>query len=143
MQVTTFSGPGEVAGTDGFTRDRAAAAGALLHYFGDGTTFPLDLLARRYARVARPSDHVRRHLVVLSDDGLSSMFGAGQETYSDVAARIRPTLTTATLVLAARPGEVQRLAEAAGYRVDYIPTMAEAPQACARLAVEIAGGTVR
>ena len=98
VRVTTFSGPGQVAGTRGFTRNRTDATAALLTYPGGGTTFPLDLLAARSTE-RRAAGSGGRHLVVLSDDGLASMFGEGQPAYAGVAARVAAGLDTATLML--------------------------------------------
>ena len=48
MQATTWSGPDQVAGTDGFTRDADAVLRAVVAYFGGSTAFPLDLLRRTH-----------------------------------------------------------------------------------------------
>jgi hypothetical protein len=133
VRATSFSGPGQVGGTERFTRDDAAIVTALATYFGGGTSFPLDLFRDRYER-ARPGDGVVRHVVVLSDDGLVSMFGVGNEPFASVAAQVRPRLATASLVLQDRAKRVAPLAAAAGYDVAYIESMDEAPAACARLA---------
>lgn len=144
VRVTSFSGPGEVAGTGGFTRHRPEAVNALLTYFGGGTTFPLDLLARRY--LARGATGLtggrRRHLLVLSDDGLTSMFGEGQPAYAEVAARVATRLDTATLIVQDSAHEVEPFAHAAGYQVAYLESMADAPAACAKLAAAVFGGRV-
>lgn len=130
VRVTSFSGPGQVSGTTGFTRQRGPALQALLSYHGGGTTFPLDLLAAR-ARDRRPG---RRHLVVLSDDGLASFFGAGQPQHAGVAADVRRGLSTGTLLVVDRARRIADLAAAGGYDVEYLDTVADAPAACARLA---------
>ena len=143
VRVTSFSGPGEVAGDERFTRRRADAMHALLSYFGGGTTFPLDLMGSRYERQrlrgpSRGADHIdRRHLVVLSDDGLGSMFGQGQAAYASVAAELRPRLESATLLVLDPRRSMAAAAAAAGYDIDYLDSMAEAPAACARLAQHI------
>ena len=137
VRVTSFSGPGQVAGGARPTRDRVEALRDLTTSFGGGTTFPLDLLASRY-RGSRLDPAVRRHLVVLSDDGLASMFGEGQPEFSGVAARVRRVLDTATLVvLGASPGMTEQ-AEAAGYDVRVLPGVEEAPGLCAELAAVLA-----
>lgn len=146
VRVTSFSGPGAVAGTGDFTRRGAGAMAALLHYFGGGTTFPLDLLAERYLgrTLSAPGRPVRRrHLVVLSDDGLASMFGQGQPAYADVAARVAERLDTATLMVQDPHRQTATDAAEAGYTVAYLDTMADAPVACAALAATITGGRVR
>jgi hypothetical protein len=134
-RVTSFSGPGQVAGGERFGRDRRALVADLTTYFGGGTTFPLDLLRQR---VRGPGRHPRRHLVVLSDDGLQSMFGTGQPGSEDVAAGARPDFATATLLLLDRRHAVSAAAAAAGYDVAYLESMADAPRACATLAHRIA-----
>jgi hypothetical protein len=86
VQVTVWSGPGQVARTgDGFTRDRHAVVQALLHFFGGGTSFPLADLARDH-----PPESSRRtpwqavtHICVISDWGVTSMFGQGQPPGSE------------------------------------------------------------
>ncbi|MBD3940263.1 VWA domain-containing protein [Microbacterium sp. NEAU-LLC] len=146
VRVTSFSGPGQAAGSDGFSRDHVRIVGDLALYFGGGTSFPLDLLARRYdplPAVSGPegaSDPgIRRHLVVLSDDGLTSMFGVGNEPYADVAARVRSKLTTGSLVVLDSARRVEALATAAGYAMLYVTKMDDAPAACARLAEVLHG----
>lgn len=143
VRAASFSGAGEVAGSEGWSRDRRAISDVLLTFFGGGTTFPLDLLARRYLepggeQALRAAGVVRRHLVVISDDGLSSMFGVGHEadpSLADVAVWVRPRLDSATLLLVglATLSGVGEEAEAAGYDVLHVPEIAAVPQAAARL----------
>ena len=140
VRVTSFSGPGDVAGSERFSRERAESMRRLLTYFGGGTTFPLDLLARRYAQ-PKPSAAAplaRRHLVVLSDEGLASFFGTGQENYAGVAADVRLRLDTATLLVMDRFKSIADPAARAGYDVGYLESMDDAPAACAALAQRIA-----
>ncbi|BBZ66062.1 hypothetical protein MINS_14910 [Mycolicibacterium insubricum] len=137
VRVTSFSGPGQVAGTPRPTANRSEAISALLHYFGHGTSFPLDLLANRYAR---PGGGVRRHLAVISDDGLASFFGEGQQEYAGVAAAVGTKCDTATLILLDARRSTAKTATAAGYDVEYLDSMADAPAACARLAERIRRG---
>lgn len=138
VRVTSWSGRGQVAGDSVFTRDRLEIMRQLTTFFCGGTSFPLDLLADRYP----PSDRARdelRHLVVLSDDGLASLFGAGQEEYAGVAAAVRRQLDTATLLVQDRSRSVAGPAAEAGYAVDYLDAMSDAPAVCARLAAHVAG----
>jgi len=141
-RVTSFSAAGEVAGGARFTRDRAELMRDLTFYFGHGTTFPLDLYATRYADARRSrgagASIARRHVVVLSDDGLQSMFGAGQPQYADVARTVRRTLDTATLVVQDAGRRLTKPATEAGYDVEYIDRMTDAPLVCARLARRLA-----
>ena len=139
VRVTSFSGPGQVAGDLEHTRRLDQALASLLHFFGGSTAFPLDLLERRFGTCA-PADAERvRHLVVLSDDGLMSMFGVGDASRSHVAAAVRPAFTTATLMLMDPFRRVADHAAQAGYDVLYIDSMADAPQACARLGEVLRG----
>ncbi|WP_454788255.1 hypothetical protein [Mycolicibacterium lutetiense] len=138
VRVTSWSGPGQVAGDSVYTRDRLEIMRQLTTFFGGSTVFPLDLLAHRYP----PGDHGHdelRHLVVLSDDGLMSLFGSGQEEYAGVAATVRRQLDTATLLVQNRSRSVAAPAAEAGYDVDYLDNMSDAPAVCARLAAHIAG----
>lgn len=137
VRVTSWSGRGQVAGDSVYTRDRSEIMRQLTTFFSGGTVFPLDLLVHRYP----PGDHGTdelRHLVVLSDDGLKSLFGAGQQEYSTVAAAVRRQLDTATLLVQDRRQSVAGPAAEAGYDVDYLDHMADAPAVCARLAARIA-----
>lgn len=129
VQATTWSGPRQVAGTDGFTRDPDAVLTAVVAYFGGGTTFPLPLLERTHLAGRRedgrpgPRGGARRracHLAVISDAGVTSMFGHGQAAGSEtIAAR---ALTAAggggSLVLCVDAGSVPLIQELApGYDV--------------------------
>ena len=137
VRVTSFSGAGQVAGNAHYTRDRSEAMAMLLTFYGGGTVFPLDLLDQRYSGPA-PKEGERRHLVVLSDDGLQSMFGVGQEAYSFVAGRVRPLLDTATLVVMDTRRSIVGYAAQYDYDVEYLVSMMDAPAACSRLAHRIA-----
>ncbi|MCU1423670.1 MAG: hypothetical protein JWN36_3321 [Microbacteriaceae bacterium] len=137
VRVTSFAGPGQVAGSAGFTRNRADAMRDLCFYFAGSTTFPLDVYGARYSAPA-PHGQTRRHVVVLSDDGLLSMFGEGQPQYAAVAARVRSVIDTGTLVVQDSRHAIATPAAAAGYDVEYIASMREAPAACARLARRLA-----
>ncbi|MBX0301814.1 VWA domain-containing protein [Cryobacterium sp. 1639] len=138
VRVTSFSGAGQVAGGERFTRDRAEALRDLTSFFNGGTVFPLDLYAKRYRGLGRSHPTVRRHVVVLSDEGLLSMFGQGQPGFAGVAAEVRRGLDTATLILQDAGRSVTDPAAAAGYDVEYINRMDEAPAVCARLARRLA-----
>ncbi len=139
VRATSWASPGQVAGPERFLRDPVAVMASIAFFFAGGTSFPLDLLRERYAGLPDAGDTVRRHLVVLSDDGLDSMFGVGNSQYAQVAAQVRPKLTTGTLVLLDRYRKVEPLARAAGYEVAYLDSMDDAPAVCARLAEVIHG----
>jgi hypothetical protein len=137
VRVTSFSGAGEVAGRTRFGRNREAAMALLTTFYGGGTVFPLDLLAGRYPAKAHDPGS-RSHLVVLSDDGLSSMFGEGQPQYASTAHDARAQLDTATLIVLDPTQRMASVAAQNGYDVAYLDSIADAPAVCARLAVEIA-----
>ncbi|MFW0782994.1 hypothetical protein AAFP35_00610 [Gordonia sp. CPCC 206044] len=138
VRVTSFSDSGMVSGTDGFTRHRASVMAGLTTFHGGGTVFPLDLLSRRFP--GAPVTGARStHLLVLSDDGLASMFGAGQQVYAGVAARVRPLLATATLVLIGARSSVDSTATEAGYTVEHVSAPEDTPAVCTRLARRITG----
>lgn len=143
VRVTSWSGAGQVAGGSVFTRDRLEIMRELTTFFRGGTTFPLDLLASRYPLGDCGRTGERRHLVVLSDDGLASLFGEGQEQYAGVAAEVRRVLDTATLLVQDRTRSMAKPAAEAGYDVDYLDDMASAPGVCAALAARIVGGRDR
>lgn len=75
VQATTWSGPGQVAGTDGFVRDPDAVLRAVVAFFGGGTAFPLALLERTYlgADGERPTATGPTHVAVVSDTGVTTM----------------------------------------------------------------------
>lgn len=97
VQATTWSGPQQVAGTDGFTRDADAVLRAVVAFFGGGTTFPLALLERTHLGdgTRGPTTTGPTHVAVVSDDGVLTMFrpvrpgpdGRYRQVEDDVAAR--------------------------------------------------------
>ncbi|WP_203135481.1 VWA domain-containing protein [Microbacterium sp. JZ31] len=140
VRVSSFSSPGQVASFEKFTRDRLQITSTLCTFFGGGTVFPLDLLASRYLSdrsVVRRGE--RRQLVVLSDSGVASFFGAWQDQYADVAPRVLPLVESGTLVVV--PDAWSRKqgygAGDTGYEVMEVETMTDAPAVCARLARRI------
>ena len=81
VQATTWSGPGQVAGTDGFTRDPDRVLAAIVAHFGGGTAFPLDLLRRTYLGdgTHAPTATGPTHVAVVSDDGVTTMWPDAQQ----------------------------------------------------------------
>ena len=77
VQATTWSGPRQIAGTDGFTRDSEAVLAAIVAHFGGGTSFPIQLLEQTH--LAQPAEGRRRpcHIAVISDSGVVTMFTDG------------------------------------------------------------------
>ncbi|WP_251150092.1 hypothetical protein [Cellulosimicrobium sp. Marseille-Q4280] len=78
VQATTWSGPQQIAGTDGFVRDEDRVLDAVVAHFGGGTSFPVPLLERTHLgdpRNGAPPTRTRPcHVAVISDDGVVSMF---------------------------------------------------------------------
>jgi hypothetical protein len=94
VQATTWSGPGQVAGTDGFVRDPDRVLRAVVAYFGGGTAFPRALLEATFLGLdgERPTATGPTHVAVVSDTGVSSMSWVGRDRdggtlVTDVAAR--------------------------------------------------------
>jgi hypothetical protein len=74
VQATLWSGAGQFTSTAGFVRDEQAVLGILTGYFGGATAFPLHVLRDTYQTRAR-----RTHIVVISDDGVDTMFRPDDE----------------------------------------------------------------
>ncbi len=70
VQVTSYSGANMAMATRGFSRSKDEVLRAILYYFGDGTQFPCQIL-ERYDE--RPPDAPPVHILVISDDDISSM----------------------------------------------------------------------
>lgn len=75
VQVTLWSGAQQCITTDGFVRDEASILRVLTGFFGGATCFPLSVLHTTYAQ----HRHTPTQIVVLSDDGISSMFENAHE----------------------------------------------------------------
>lgn len=86
VHATLWSGKHQVAQTDGFVRDENAILQVLTGYFGDGTAFPIHVLRDTYED--RPADARPAHLLMISDDGITTMFDRDEKGNSgwDVAA---------------------------------------------------------
>ncbi len=87
VQATLWSGKNQVTITNGFTRDEEAILRVLTGFYGGATRFPIHVLRETYAKrptVARPA-----HILIISDDGVSTMFDADEQGNDgwDVAAR--------------------------------------------------------
>jgi hypothetical protein len=86
VQATLWSGKHQFTSTDGFVRDEESILRVLTGFFGGATAFPIHVLRDTYAnrrRDARPA-----HVLVISDDGVSTMFDRDEQNRSgwDVAA---------------------------------------------------------
>lgn len=107
VQATLWSGAHQVLSTHGFVRDETKILTVLTGYLGGGTAFPIHVLrdtyaGRRAAVVQRPT-----HILVVSDDGVTTMFDKDERGRSgwEIAAE---SLATAggggTFVLNLPPG---------------------------------------
>jgi len=72
VQATLWSGARQFHSTPGFVRDEQQLLGVLTGYFGGATAFPIHVLRDTFEQrgpTARPA-----HVLVISDDGVSSAF---------------------------------------------------------------------
>jgi hypothetical protein len=72
VQVTLWSGTRQFISTPGFVRDETAILRVLTGYFGGATAFPIHVLRDTFAQRSAASRPV--HVLVVSDDGVSTMF---------------------------------------------------------------------
>ncbi len=70
VQVTLWSGKGDVLTTQGFVRDDSSVLGVLTGFFGGATCFPIHQLRETF-KIARAR---RTHILMISDDGITTMF---------------------------------------------------------------------
>lgn len=87
VQVCLWSGKAQSMATDGFVRDEKAILRILIGYYGGATAFPIHRLrttCANRAKIARPV-----HILMISDDGITTMFDADERGGSgwDVSAR--------------------------------------------------------
>jgi hypothetical protein len=75
VQVTSYSGTDMAMATSGFSRNKDEILRTVLHYFGDGTQFPCQIL-ERYDE--RPPNAPPVHILIISDDDISSMIAEYQ-----------------------------------------------------------------
>jgi hypothetical protein len=101
VQATLWSGKHQFDKTPGFVRDEAALLRVLTGYFGGGTAFPIHVLRDTFE--ARRPDDRPAHVLVISDDGVSTLFDRDERGSSgwDVARRaLERARGGATFVLA-------------------------------------------
>lgn len=80
VQATLWSGKQQFLVTPGFVRDETEILRVLTGFFGGGTQFPLHLLRDTYASGGPVATRRRAvHVLVISDDGVSTMFDARDE----------------------------------------------------------------
>lgn len=87
VQVTLWSGKQQVTHTDGFVRNEDAILRVLTGFYGGATAFPVHRLRDTYARRASAERPV--HLLMISDDGITTMFDDDERGRSgwDIAAQ--------------------------------------------------------
>ena len=73
VKATLWSGKAQVLATQGFVRDETAILNVLTGLFGGGTAFPIPTLRETF--VARTARDRPVHILVVSDDGVTTMFG--------------------------------------------------------------------
>ena len=86
VQATLWSGARQFITTDGFVRDEAAVLRILTGYLGGATAFPIHFLRDTF-QDRRPTDRPA-HILVISDDGVTTMFDKDEKANSgwDIAA---------------------------------------------------------
>lgn len=90
VQVTLWSGKDQAVRTRGFVRDADDILAVLTAFFGGATCFPIHLLRDTWhqpARASRLSARRPAHILMISDDGITTMFDADERGNSgwDVA----------------------------------------------------------
>ena len=76
VQATLWSGKNQCTTTRGFVRDSTNVLNVLTGYFGGGTQFPIHVLRETYA--TRDAAARAVHILVISDDGVSTMFDSDE-----------------------------------------------------------------
>src|SRR4030095_4668536 len=86
VQATLWSDKNQFTTTREFVRDEQTVLRVLTGYFGGGTAFPIHVLRDTYA--ARKQEARPVHILVISDDGVSTMFDRDERGNSgwDIAA---------------------------------------------------------
>jgi len=93
VQATLWSGKTQCTTTHGFVRDSTDVLNVLTGYFGGATQFPIHVLRDTYA--TRDAAARAVHILVISDDGVSTMFdndergGSGWDTARTALDRAR------------------------------------------------------
>lgn len=86
VQATLWSGKQQWMATPGFVRDETAILDILVRYYGGATAFPIHQLRETFAKRTARDRPV--HILMISDDGITTMFGQDERGNSgwDVAA---------------------------------------------------------
>lgn len=77
VQVTLWSGKNQFQSTPGFVREEGAALRVLTGFIGGATAFPIHILRDTFAK--RTERDRPAHVLVISDDGASTMFDTDDE----------------------------------------------------------------
>jgi len=72
VQATLWSDTDQFITTKGFVRDKKEIMKILTGFFGGGTAFPIHMLRKTYIENRQSSR--KRHILVISDDGVTTMF---------------------------------------------------------------------
>ncbi|MDR2690437.1 MAG: VWA domain-containing protein [Azoarcus sp.] len=80
VQVTLWSGKRQVRRTPGFIADPREILAVLTDYFGGATAFPIHCLRETYA--AEPGRKRATHILMISDDGIDTMFAQDEKRHS-------------------------------------------------------------
>ena len=80
VQATLWSGTQQFHSTPGFVRDEQLLLGILTGYFGGATAFPIHVLRDTFAK--RGPTARSAHVLVISDDGVSTAFDKDERGYS-------------------------------------------------------------
>jgi hypothetical protein len=136
VQATLWSGKNQFTTTRGFVRDEEAVLRVLTGYFGGATAFPIHVLRDTYS--TRKPDARPVHVLVISDDGVSTMFDRDERGGSgwDIAAMaLKRAAGGGTLVLnlvenwqkaASGPyAEIRRARDEQGWHVHRVASLEE------------------
>ena len=84
VQVTLWSGKHQFRKTDGFVRNEQSVLTTLTDYLGGGTAFPLHVMRDTYLHPTAQQPMLAQpvHIVVLSDDGVTTMFDQDEQDHS-------------------------------------------------------------
>lgn len=77
VHVTLWSGKNQFTSTAGFVRDAEAVLRVLTGYFGGSTAFPIHEMRNLY-KDRKPDAHPA-HILVISDDGVSTLFASDEQ----------------------------------------------------------------
>ena len=126
VQATLWSGPGQYDTTSGFVSDEHQVLAVLTGFIGGSTAFPIHVLRDTFA-ARRPTDRPA-HVLVISDDGVTTMFARderGNDGWDVAAMALTRGRGGGTLVLNLPPGWVDpdlERAAATGWAVERVQT---------------------